>query len=105
MLLAKGDICMRHWIKRLFAIAAPLLLTGCLWGPGKFASDLTLRRNGSFVLDYRGEMVLQLPPDEASKVAPWTPKIAHCFSNAPAANDPIPPPILGVGDEKLEAPK
>ena len=28
---------MHHWTKRLFAIAAPLLLTGCLWGPGKFS--------------------------------------------------------------------
>ena len=55
---------MHHWTRRLFALAAPLLLTGCLWGPGKFTSDLTLRKDGSFVLDYRGEMVLQLPPDD-----------------------------------------
>ena len=54
---------MHHWTMRLFALAAPLLLTGCLWGPGKFTSDLTLRKDGSFVLDYRGEIVLQLPPD------------------------------------------
>ena len=45
---------MHHWTKRLFALAAPLLLTGCLWGPGKFTSDLTLKKDGSFVLDYRG---------------------------------------------------
>jgi hypothetical protein len=42
---------MHHWIKRLLALAAPLLLTGCLWGPGKFTSDLTLKKDGSFVLD------------------------------------------------------
>ena len=54
---------MHHWTKHLFAIAALLLLTGCLWGPGKFSSDLTLRKDGSFLLDYRGEIVLQLPPD------------------------------------------
>ena len=52
---------MHHWTKRLFALAAPLLLTGCLWGPGKFTSDLALRKDGSFTLDYRGEIVLQLP--------------------------------------------
>ena len=52
---------MHHWTKRLFAIAAPLLLTGCLWGPGKFTSDLTLRKDGSFVLDYRGEIVCRSP--------------------------------------------
>ena len=55
---------MHHWTKRLFALAAPLLLlTGCLWGPGKFQSDLTVRKDDSFVLNYRGEMILQTPPD------------------------------------------
>jgi hypothetical protein len=68
---------MNHWAKRLFAVAAPLLLTGCLWGPGKFASDLTLRKDGGFVLDYRGEMVLQLPPDE-NKSEPWKDALARC---------------------------
>src|SRR3954447_17905861 len=67
---------MHHWTRRLFALAAPLLLTGCLWGPGKFTSDLTLRKNGSFVLDYRGELVLQLPPD--AKPTPWTDSMANC---------------------------
>ena len=60
---------MHHWTRRLFAIAAPLLLTGCLWGPGKFVSDLTLKEDGSFVLDYRGEIVLQMPPDGCTVVA------------------------------------
>jgi hypothetical protein len=68
---------MYQWIKRLFMIAAPLLLTGCLWGPGKFTSDLTLRKDGSFTLDYRGEIVLQLPPDGAAP-EPWKDSMAHC---------------------------
>ncbi|MEP6982470.1 MAG: hypothetical protein ABI853_02355 [Sphingomicrobium sp.] len=67
---------MFRWTRRLFAIAAPLLLTGCLWGPGKFASDLTLRKDGSFVLDYRGELVLQLPPD--AEAEPWSDAKATC---------------------------
>jgi hypothetical protein len=68
---------MHHWTKRLYAIAAPLLLTGCLWGPGKFTSDLTLRKDGAFVLDYRGEIVLQLPPDGAAP-DPWKDSLARC---------------------------
>lgn len=68
---------MRHWTKRLFAIAAPLVLTGCLWGPGKFNSDLTIRKNGTFVLDYRGQIVLQLPPDQNAE--PWTDAKAKCL--------------------------
>jgi hypothetical protein len=67
---------MHHWTRKLFAVAAPLLLTGCLWGPGKFVSDLTLRKNGSFVLDYRGELVLQLPPDASAE--PWSAAKAKC---------------------------
>src|SRR3982751_6841213 len=71
---------MHHWTKRLFAIAAPLLLTGCLWGPGKFNSDLTLRKDGSFVLDYRGELVLQVPEDQSTQ--PWTNAKAKCTEGA-----------------------
>jgi hypothetical protein len=67
---------MRHWTRRLFAIAAPLLLASCLWGPGKFNSDLTLKRDGSFVLDYRGELVLQIPPDQETQ--PWANSKAKC---------------------------
>ena len=67
---------MHHWTRRLFAIAAPLLLTGCLWGPGKFNSDLTLKKDGSFVLDYRGELVLQVPDDQDTQ--PWSNAKAKC---------------------------
>ena len=68
---------MNHWTGRLLSLAAPLLLTGCLWGPGKFASDLTLRKDGSFVLDYRGEIVLENAEEMAKR--PWKPTIAHCM--------------------------
>jgi hypothetical protein len=71
---------MRHWTKRLFVIAAPLLLAACLWGPGKFSSDLMLRTDGSFILDYRGELVVQLPPDDKSE--PWTDAKAKCLDGA-----------------------
>jgi hypothetical protein len=81
---------MHHWIKRLAALAGPLLLTGCLWGPGKFNSDLTLRKDGSFVLDYRGEIVLQIPEDEKSK--PWAPSMATCYEGM--ENDHAGEPIL-----------
>ncbi len=69
---------MHHWTRRLFALAAPLLLTACLWGPGKFASDLTVKKDNSFVLNYRGEIVIQLPPDTENKADPWKPSMARC---------------------------
>jgi len=69
---------MHHWPKRLLVIATAALLSSCLWGPGKFVSDLTLKRDGSFVLDYRGEIVLQLPPDADEATKPWAPDMAKC---------------------------
>jgi hypothetical protein len=89
---------MHHWTKRLFAIAAALLLTGCLWGPGKFASDLTLRKDGSFVLNYRGEIVIQLPPDE-DKAGPWKPDMAHCSD---ADDKARPCTVAEVASQKAE---
>jgi len=76
---------MHHWTKAVLALAAPLFLTGCLWGPGKFTSDLTLLKNGSFILDYKGEIVLQTPPDPADKATePWKPDMAHCTKSGKA---------------------
>lgn len=68
---------MRHWIKSLFVVAAPLFLASCLWGPGKFQSELTLHRDGSFVLDYRGEILLQIPPN-AFTPRKWSDSHAYC---------------------------
>ena len=79
---------MHHFAKRLFAAAAPLLLTGCLWGPGKFTSDLTLKKDGSFVLDYRGEIVLQTPPDAEAKVEPWKSDMARCRKDGAIESQP-----------------
>ena len=69
-----------HWNRISFAAAAPLLLTGCLWGPGKFVSELTLRKNGAFTFDYTGEIVLQLPADEPV-AEPWKEEMARCHES------------------------
>ena len=79
---------MHQFAKRIFAAAAPLLLTGCLWGPGKFTSDLTLKKDGSFVLDYKGEIVLQTPPDAEAKVEPWSKDKARCRKNGEVESQP-----------------
>jgi len=71
---------MHHWAKRLFALAASLLLTGCLWGPGKFTSDLALHKDGSFVLDYRGEIILETA--DAMAKQPWQGSMARCMDGA-----------------------
>jgi hypothetical protein len=71
---------MHIWAKRIFIAAAASLLTGCLWGPGKFASDLLLKKDGTFVLDYKGEIVLSLPPDDAV-AEPWKDSMARCYED------------------------
>ena len=71
---------MRIWGKLVAAAVAPLMLGGCLWGPGKFTSNLALNKAGSFVLDYRGEIMLQMPDDKSSPV-PWSDDLAICHKD------------------------
>jgi len=68
------------WRKMIVAAAAPLMLTGCLWGPGKFTSELALKKSGIFVLDYRGEIMLQMPDDKGSASQPWSNDMAKCYA-------------------------
>jgi hypothetical protein len=88
---------MKHWTRWLLAIAAPLALTGCLWGPGKFTSDLTLRKDGTFTLDYRGQIVIAMPPDEALKIDPWKAEMALCRESG--STEVVPQPVISTEDE------
>lgn len=79
---------MGFWTKITAVAAAPLLLTGCLWGPGKFTSNLALNRNGTFILDYRGEIIFQMP-DKDAVPEPWKDEMARCFEDGePELVDP-----------------
>jgi len=89
---------MNHWTKRLSALAAPLFLTGCLWGPGKFASDLALRKDGSFVLDYRGEIVLEAA--DAMAQPPWQDSMARCIVSGSTKQRPC--TASEVADQKVQ---
>lgn len=71
---------MLHWAMRAAAAASFLLLTSCLWGPGKFQSTLTIKGD-RFVLDYKGEIVLDLPPESQTKAAAWTDTMARCSTD------------------------
>jgi hypothetical protein len=65
------------------------LLTGCLWGPGRFNSALALHKNGSFVLDYKGEILMQLPEEKDTPAVPWSEKTAHCYVDGRTANHDV----------------
>ncbi len=75
---------MGKWGKYLVAAAVPLLLTACLWSPGKFTSELTLRKNGTYTLDYKGEISFQLPEDKGTTPTPWDNKMARCHKDGQA---------------------
>ncbi|MEO7240157.1 MAG: hypothetical protein ABIW16_02040, partial [Sphingomicrobium sp.] len=70
---------MGTWARHFLAIAAPLLLTGCLWGPGKFTAALALHTDGSFVLDYSGQMLVQASDDKVPAGGPWSNAMARCY--------------------------
>lgn len=70
---------MNIWGK-LAAATLPLMLTGCLWGPGKFTSDLALNKAGTFVLDYKGEIMIQIP-DDKTPPGPWSDDLAVCHED------------------------
>ena len=74
---------MRIWAKALIVAAAALPLSSCLWGPGKFNSTLALHKNGTFVLDYSGEILMQLPDDKGAASEPWNDKMARCHQDGP----------------------
>lgn len=70
---------MGKWVRFIVAAAAPLMLTACLWSPGKFTSELTLRKNGTYTLDYKGEILFQLPEGKPQASEPWSSKMARCY--------------------------
>jgi hypothetical protein len=72
---------MRSWGNWVAVALAPLMLSGCLWGPGKFTSNLALNKAGTFVLDYRGEVVLQMPDDKGTPAEPWSDKMLKCYKD------------------------
>lgn len=62
---------MRHIVRRaaglLIALAAPLVLTGCLLTPGKFTSTLDIRADRSFTFTYSGEVIAPEPDAPGSE--------------------------------------
>ena len=97
---------MRIWWKLVATAVAPLMLGGCLWGPGKFTSTLALNKAGTFVLDYRGEIMLQNPDDKSAASGPWTDDKARCFRSGVVTVDGVTvsaPNSVPTGDDDDEA--
>ncbi len=76
---------MFHVGKWALATAALLFLAGCLWSPGKFTSTLEIRKNGTFTLDYQGEILFAMP--ESGMPDPWSDDKAHCKTDGTVSLD------------------
>ncbi len=72
---------MKQMFKLLAALVAPLVLTGCLFLPGKFDANLKLLQGGQYEFSYVGEMQV-FAGDEKDmrppKLEPFDPKNAQC---------------------------
>ena len=79
---------MGRWARFLVAAVGPLVLGGCLWSPGKFTSELALRKGGTFTLDYKGEILLQMPDEMGGpKSEPWRDDMARCHADGTSEID------------------
>lgn len=77
---------MRRSIRITAALAAVLLLAGCLLMPGRFTSQIDLRKDGSFSFAYKGEIrviALSKVAEEESRRK----KGAETFEPAPCYDD------------------
>lgn len=82
---------MRRKVGVIVAGGLALLLAGCLLLPGKFASDLDLRKDGTFTFNYRGELYFMPLAD---------PKAAEEAEGAPAVTIDAPEPC--IDEETIE---
>ena len=53
----------------LTALGLALVLAGCMFAPGKFVSELDLRKDGGFTFHYQGELYVLGLSDFANKQA------------------------------------
>lgn len=68
----------RRPIGAVLAIALSLIVAACLFAPGKFASDLTVAKDGSFTFKYTGELFL-LPLAKPSQPLKFDPQ--PCYND------------------------
>jgi hypothetical protein len=80
-------IAKRQFAAALSAAALLLVLAGCMVLPGRFASDLALRKDGTFTFHYKGEIILAALA-QGSKPAKVEETPAEPFEEQPCT-DPV----------------
>lgn len=78
-------------MRTLVALIAPLALTSCFLTPGKFVSSIDVRKDGTFSVAYKGEVIFSSPDSAfggASQPKPWHDGMAVCPNDGdPYTND------------------
>jgi hypothetical protein len=72
---------MQIFAKFVAIVAAPMLLTGCFFLPGKFDATLKLNKGGLYAFTYVGEMQVIAGDDKdmsPPKLIPFNPNFAEC---------------------------
>jgi hypothetical protein len=67
----------KPWLRWTLPMLLCVLLSGCFFLPGKFASHLDIRRDGTYTFSYAGELVFAFPESTEQS---WTDTMAHCFA-------------------------
>jgi hypothetical protein len=71
-------------LRSLAALILPLFLASCFLLPGKFTSNVDVRKDGSFTVSYKGEVIFLSPNDIMEmdkKPKIWADGMALCFNS------------------------
>lgn len=94
---------------RLGALAALVMLSSCLFTPGKFDAAMDVRKDGSFSYRYTGEIVFatshaMMGGDMAIGADPFDPELHQCWRE-PQSDEEMPEPRECTAEELEEARK
>lgn len=81
---------------------ACVLLSGCFFIPGRFQSELDIRRDGRFTYRYVGEVVFMFPPEENLTEASWDGSMAECFIDETGDHRPCLPAEVAIQRDAYE---
>lgn len=81
---------------------ACVALSGCFFIPGRFMSELDIRRDGRFTYSYVGEVVFMFPPEENLTDASWDSSLAECVIDETGDRRPCLPAEIAVQRDAYE---
>lgn len=81
---------------------ACVVLSGCFFVPGRFMSELDIRRDGRFTYSYVGEVVFMFPPEENLTEVSWDGSMSKCFIDETGDRRPCLPAEVAIQRDAYE---